>query len=273
MRSLCRTAVSIVLASMIAAGRGTFAPSAREAHAEGTLEAAAAPYRSPMYMAISPDGKALYVSDPTAGNVTILDTVFQAKRGEVALRGKPHGLALSADGNTLYVAEHGAGSVAVIDTARCLVTSRIAVGRWPTGLAVADASQRLYVCNQDSHTISVIDLSPPQHTLIQQVPVIREPSCLAITPDQRHVVVANLLPWGPGTDPELSAEVSILDCRETGAVGDGEVAARIDTCPRSLCRPKGKMGLRSARLGSVQLAHHSARTRLGKHLRLERHRH
>ena len=33
------------------------------------------------------------------------------------------------------------------------------------------------------------------------------------------------------------------------------------------------MGLRSARIGAVQLAHHPARTRLGQHIRLERYRH
>jgi YVTN family beta-propeller protein len=133
------------------------------------------------------------------------------KRGEIALRGKPQGLALSADGSTLYVAEHGAGSVAVIDTAKREVVSRIGVGKWPTAIAAADKTNRLYVGNQDSHTVSVIDLGQTPAKAIKQIPVIREPSCMAVTRDEKHVVVTNLLALGLGTDPTLSAEVSIID--------------------------------------------------------------
>ena len=147
----CRNVVLPSLASVIVLGLGPFGLFAREAHSESNQVSASEPYRPPNCLAISPDGKTLYASDRTAGNVTILDTASQTKRGEVALHGKPHGVALAADGSTLYVAEHGAGSVAVIDTASRQVTSRIAVGQWPTDLVVADAFGRLYVCNQDSH--------------------------------------------------------------------------------------------------------------------------
>ena len=130
-------------------------------------------YRSPICVAISPDGKTLYVTDHTAGNVTILDAAGKTKRGEVALRGKPRGVALSADGDMLYVAEHGAGSVAVIDTAKRQVTSRIRVGQWPSGLAMAPNSNRLYVGNQDSHTVSVVDLSQSPAESISEI--LRDP--------------------------------------------------------------------------------------------------
>ena len=44
-----------------------------------------------------------------------------------------------------------------------------------------------------------------------KVRAVREPTCIRTTPDGRTLVVANLLPDGVGTDPTMSAEVSIID--------------------------------------------------------------
>jgi YVTN family beta-propeller protein len=166
-------------------------------------------YRSPIAVVVSPDGKTAYVSDRTAGNVTVLDIAGKKKLGEVALHGQPRGLALSADGKRLYVAEHGAGTVAVIDTSASSVASRFDVGRWPTAVAIAENAKRLLVCNQDRHSVTVIDLA--QGKTIGEIPVRREPSSVVFTPDERFAIVTNLLPHGVGDDPQLAAEVSILD--------------------------------------------------------------
>lgn len=179
--------------------------------AEERSETEPTAYRSPWDIAIAPDGKTAYVSDATAGCVEILDMKEKTKRSEIRLEGTPLGLCLSPDGATLYVAERGAGTVAVIDTGSSKLSRRIPVGRWPVGVALAAKSQRLYVCNQDRHTVTVVDLaqSPPQ--AIQDIPVVREPSRIALTADERFAVVANLLPLGTSTDPTLAAEVTILD--------------------------------------------------------------
>ncbi len=169
-----------------------------------------AAYRSPINVVGSPDGKTIYVSDRTSNSLVVLDVNKMVKRGEVALNGRPQGLVLSGDASKLYVTEHSAGTVAVIDTGRLKVTTRITVGKWPVSIAIADKSQRLFVGNQDRNSVSVIDLSQSPVHLVKEVPVVREPSCIAVTPDEQYVVVANLLPLGLGTDPKLSAQVSIF---------------------------------------------------------------
>jgi len=133
------------------------------------------------------------------------------KRAEIAVQGTPRGLCLSPDGRTLYVAERGAGSVAVIDTAKAAVTGRIPVGKWPVAVALSPKSNRLYVCNQDNHSESAIDLSQSPATALKTINVVREPSCAAVTLDERFVVVTNQIPLGPTTDPALAADVSIID--------------------------------------------------------------
>jgi YVTN family beta-propeller protein len=199
----------VVLAAV--AGIALLSRQAAQGQENSTPVPVTADYRSPISLITSPDGQTVYASDRTGGRLAILDTAKMTKRNEIPLRGNPQGIALSGDGSTLYVAEHGAGSVAVIDTIKQDVISRISVGRSPTAVAIADKTRRLYVGNQNRHSISVIDLGQKPAKAIKEIAVIREPSRVAVTPDERNIVVANLLALGLGTDPRLSAEVSIID--------------------------------------------------------------
>ncbi len=89
------------------------------------VAAPAEEYRSPLAVAVSPDGKTLYVSDKTALCVAVLDAATGKKVHEVAIAGEPNGLALSADGKTHYVAQRKANSIALVDTARGTVSGQI----------------------------------------------------------------------------------------------------------------------------------------------------
>ncbi|NQT36385.1 MAG: c-type cytochrome, partial [Planctomycetes bacterium] len=66
-----------------------------------------------------------------------------------------------------------------------------------------------YCANRGNHTVSVVDLTAGKE--IRQIAVVRDPASVAITPDESRVVVANFMPRGAGTDPELGCEISILD--------------------------------------------------------------
>ncbi|WP_419194204.1 beta-propeller fold lactonase family protein [Novipirellula herctigrandis] len=178
--------------------------------------------RSPICIAVSTDSEVAYIADRTARCLSVVDLQTNVLVGEIPLRGMPQGLVLSSDGGLLYVTERspgvGAGTIAVIDTKSREVTSRIPVGHWPTDVALSYNDTRLYVANQDSHTVSVIDLSKGTDAAICSVPVVREPYSLAVSPDNRTVVVANLLPFGAGTDVGFSASVSLLRCTDADAI-------------------------------------------------------
>jgi YVTN family beta-propeller protein len=175
------------------------------------VPAPAAVYRSPLAVAISPDGKTLYVSDRTAGCVAVLDAAAGKKIRDVAIGGEPGGLALSADGKRLYVARRKAHSIALIDTAKAAVTGHIPVGTWPVAIALAEKSNRLYSCNRGNHTVSVVDLSAGKE--IKQIAVVRDPAFAVVTDDESRLVVANFLPAGAATAPDPASEVSILDTK------------------------------------------------------------
>ena len=219
--------------------------------ARGQDQSKSGAYHSPLSLAISPDGKTLYASDPTTGSLAILDTGGKTERDEIPLEGVPRGVALSDDGRTLYVAERHAATVAVIDTAKSIVTGRIPVGKWPEAIAVANKTKRLYVCNQDTHSLSVVDLA--QGKVIEEIAVVREPACAAVTPDEEYVVVTNFLPHGVGTDPTLSAVVSIIDSSKLAVASTVKLAPG-STAVNGVCiSPNGKWAYVVHQLGRFTL--------------------
>ncbi|MEZ6080947.1 MAG: YncE family protein [Pirellulaceae bacterium] len=239
-----RTAQSIMLlVSVLAALLGAWLTPRDELLAQDVAiseSPAASAYRSPFAVVTSPDGKTIYATDQTGGRLSILDVASMTACGEIELHGRPQGLALSNDGSTLYVAEHGASSVAVIDTNKQTITSRIAVGLWPTAVALGEQSRRLYVANQDRDSISVIDLRQHPAKTITEIAVVREPSSLALTPDERRIVVTNLMALGRGTDPTLSAVVSIIDTGTLAAARSVKLPPGSTMVPGVAVSPDGK---------------------------------
>lgn len=195
-------------------------------------------YSSPLSVIAAPDGKTLYVSDRTAGCVTVLDAAAGTRLREIAVPGQPMGMALTADGKTLYVAQRLAGSVAVVDTAKGGITRRIPVGPWPVALALAEHGKRLYTCNRGNHSVSVVDLNTGK--LTGQIPVVRDPAFAAVTPDGRRIVVTNYMPQGAGTDPALAAEASILDAAALTTIAKVRLPAGSTAAGGAWISPDGK---------------------------------
>jgi YVTN family beta-propeller protein len=91
----------------------------------------------PMGLALTPDGKTLYVANGRGGTVSIVDTADRRVTGTIAAVGaRPWGIALSADGRTLYSANGPSNDVSVIDVATQKVSKRIPTCAGPWGLAI-----------------------------------------------------------------------------------------------------------------------------------------
>ena len=67
----------------------------------------------------------------------------------------------------------------------------------------------LVVCDFGLHTVSIVDLKTGD--LRAPIPAGRHPYFVAITPDERMAVVANLLPSGPAAEHTSTAVVSLID--------------------------------------------------------------
>jgi len=119
----------------------------------------------PTGLALSKDGKTLYVALNLANAVARIDLQSRAVRtlsfGPRASKDftgpLPYALELSKDGKELYVSLQNGGGIAVVDLRSLEEKRRIKTGIHPTAMALTNDGKRLYVANTNTDTVSVID--------------------------------------------------------------------------------------------------------------------
>ncbi len=165
-------------------------------------------------IALSPDGKRLFVSggddneilvyDFVAGKTTATgkinlgsvdyhkldnrgrDQARRAGRGEFAF---PAGIAVSPNGKWLYAAENLSHKVAVVDLASQKVVRKIEVGEYPYDCEISKDGKRLYVSNWGSRSLAVIDTS--SNSVTATIQVGDHPNDIELTRDGKTLYVAN----------------------------------------------------------------------------------
>jgi YVTN family beta-propeller protein len=154
-----------------------------------------APY--PDGLAISADGKRLYVANNLGDSMSIVDTTTGATLSTTPVGHNPYTVVLSADGKTAYVSDWGGETVSVVDAVTGAPQGAISVGTHPSAMALDASSGRLYVANGDSDNVSVIDTAT--NGVLQTIDlspypgaqVGTSPNALALAPDGSRLYVAN----------------------------------------------------------------------------------
>ncbi len=165
---------------------------------------------SPTALAVSPDGKDLYVACAAARQVLVFNTSQRQIIKRLALPGEPSGLALSPDGTRLFVTCAGpAGQVCIMDIASGKLLKTLAAGHTALSPVLSPDGKTLFICNRFNDAVSVFDLRRGQEEC--RVPVAREPVSAALTRDGRFLLVANHLPRGRSDVPYVAATVSVID--------------------------------------------------------------
>ncbi len=166
-------------------------------------------YKSPVELAVSPDGAFLYVTNQTAGSLSVVDTRAAAVVKEIPLGRMPTGVAVSPDGKTVFAANTLDHQISFVEVQSGQVVAEVACGFEPTGLCISPDGTTLYSANYISDDLSVIDVL--QRKEIARIPVERAPTYPAITPNGKTLLVQNSLSSRPATDTKLSAHVSVID--------------------------------------------------------------
>lgn len=215
----------------------------------------------PAGLALSPDGKILYVTGSSPeGVMFVVDTASDAVTAQVAVGHTPGAVVVSPAGDRVYVANLFNNDVAVVDAAANTVVKRVSVQREPAAMTLADGGNLLYVANQlpsgasdgdyISASVSVIDTAA-----LDSVTEIALPNgCTALrgicaSPDGAYVYVAHIL--GRYHLPTTQLErgwmntnaLSIIDAREkrlvnTVLLDDVDMGAANPWTPA--CTPDGR---------------------------------
>ncbi|MBI3545263.1 MAG: hypothetical protein HY081_01505, partial [Gammaproteobacteria bacterium] len=100
---------------------------------------------SPHFPGVNGRTNRLYVSDTTAGTVTMFDAATGAKLAETATGAGAHTVMVDELNNLVYVTNRGANTLSVLDGKTNNKLADIAVGSLPHGLDLDLINKRAYV--------------------------------------------------------------------------------------------------------------------------------
>ena len=172
-------------------------------------EKAALSYKTPLSMALSPNGKELYVTCEAGHSVVVIDARRRAKVAEIPVGGHPTDVTFSPDGSRAYVSNRLDDTVSVIHVTARKAVNTIPVGDEPHGVLTDGSGKHLYVLNTSADSISVIDTKTLEE--IKRLSASRSPWSLSLSPDKSRILVTNNLSrFVKFRTPSLS-EITVID--------------------------------------------------------------
>ncbi len=167
-------------------------------------------YLSPGELALSPDGRWLYVVCERSDELLAVDPQTRQVLKRVAVGHVPRGLTVSADGKRIYVTSSWTDRVFVIDAASLSVVKELPTGSEPIGVVESSDGSSLFVSNRVSNDISVIDLQTGKE--MERLVAGRGSSYIASDPRSRRVYATHVFPniaVHYRTPPE--SEITVVD--------------------------------------------------------------
>jgi YVTN family beta-propeller protein len=188
-------------------------------------------------IAVSHDGDAVYVVNPDADSVSIIDPRGRSLVTEILLAGAhpapdasgaftpavmPRALALSPDGAKLYVTGERSGALYAIDVVSGATTSGLVCSE-PIGVAVSTDGHDVFVaCSQDDVVARVL---ASKLEVTDRVPVPREPWGLGWSPTDGSLLVTHFLGAAiTAIDPAMAKVRATWSIPDTAPRGDARLA-------------------------------------------------
>ena len=142
--------------------------------------------RTPVSLALKPDGGELIVCDFDSDSISIIETANDEVGSSALIGQHPTRALITGDNSRLYTSNFGSNSVAVydIDLGRRIWT--LAVGSRPDGLALSQDQRYLLVLDTQAGDVTVIQrrtprkLEPTEYSLLTMIPVGVQPNAIVV---------------------------------------------------------------------------------------------
>jgi YVTN family beta-propeller protein len=174
-------------------------------------------YKSPIQLALTKDGRRLYVACENSNEVLVVDVTECKVVDAVKVGRHPFGLALDPAGRRLYVGNRWDDTISVLDLGIMKVSKTIPVSGDPHQLKTDSTGNYLYVSNLAKNTITVLDTQDFKEVKVLEAGM--SPFGLALSPDGRYLYASNQLsnPVPFRTPPIL--ELTVIDAKQQFVVG------------------------------------------------------
>jgi YVTN family beta-propeller protein len=171
----------------------------------------------PEQLAVSADGKRLFVASEDTGQGIVLDSATGKVIASVAVGGEPEGVTLSPDGKFVYMSSEADHHIAVIDAATTTVVTTFNVGERPRFTEFSDDGAMAYVSAENDGTITVVDAR--RHAPVRTIKLqgaMRRPVGMVVSHDGKRLFVVT------GRDKQLLS----IDIASGTVLGSVEVGQR-----------------------------------------------
>lgn len=160
---------------------------------------------APDGVVVTPDGKRVYVSSGTSGQVDVIDTSTDKVTTQIDVGTQPQGLTMTTDGKHVLVSVQGAGTASIIDTTTDQVVAAPAIARAHNSAISADGALG-FIASQDAAAPAVDVVTLPAGAVHATLPIDKSPRAVAERAGKLYVTVAG------------SGSIEVLDAA-TGELG------------------------------------------------------
>ena len=197
-------------------------------------------YKTPINLALTPDGSELWVACEASSSTVVVDTTTHEVLAEIEVGGQPHDVTFHPDGSRAYVTNRLDDTLSVIDVESRDVVDTIAVGDEPHGVLLDAPGELIYVLNSSQDSVSVIDAETLEET--RRLTTSRVPWSLALSPDGEKIFVTNTLSdFVPPRTPPMS-EITVIDTQR-GVVEDRFIIPAANLLQGVAWHPSGEFAM------------------------------
>ena len=167
----------------------------------------------PKFMAVTPDGSRLLVSNWCGFDVSVIDTATDTSITRIDVGRHPRGIAVTKDGRYAYVTVMGESKIVKIDLRSNAVVGRVPdAGSTPRHLLLSPDGRYLYVSNNHENLVRKIDLQAGVAVAKARTGV--ETRTMAMADDGESLYVVN---YEDGTVSKVrTSDMKILQTEPTG---------------------------------------------------------